>query len=105
MSNDFGDGEDFGVMHRAGCAYEPEDSAVIGRIGFKNAHDSVVLFGIDSFEEAVFTEDGVFSSNIFLTADSARFVAMALLEAADEVDGNFTALNWGVLTPGDVNGD
>ena len=53
----------------------------------------------------MFTEDGVFASNIFLTADSARFVAMALLEAADEVDGNFTALNWGVLTPGDVNGD
>ena len=105
MINDFDEEEEFGVLHHAGCAYTSEDRAVIRRIGYKNDQDSLVLFGIDSIEEAVFTEDGVFASNIFLTADAARFIAMALLEAADEVDGNFTALNWSVLTPGDLNGD
>ncbi len=105
MSTGFDDDEEFGVLHHAGCAYDSEDRAIIRRIGYKNDQDSLVLFGIDSLEEAVFTEDSVFSSSVFLTAGAARFIAMALLEAADEVDGSFTALNWSVLSPGDVNGN
>ena len=108
-SNDF-DSEEFsqfmditglwGPVSAFPCDDTEGDWVQMRRIGSPQSNHAAVSVHMTNFEEPDFvsedeSDDGHFVMSVLLSPSNARRMAVALVEAADEADGNFTNLMGG----------
>jgi hypothetical protein len=83
----------WGDLYRFGCIVEPHDYLQFRRIG--TAGSPAAAIGLQMFvqDEADFLRDSSgregYALSVVLSADSARRLAAAILDAADEATGDF----------------
>ena len=93
MSGGMEEGEmPWGPLTRGECASSPPDAVMVHRVGTVGGSDSGVAIAISILEEAYeieeFAELGEFDESVvFLNPATARYIAAALINAADECEG------------------
>lgn len=72
------------ILH---CDEDPSDFLTLRRVGMKSDSNNDAIISLVSYMTEVQAKEDKISGGIILTSETARVLAAALINAADEIDG------------------